>query len=51
MAQRGPRLSTIVPPTAADSPSMTMPSWNGSALKVPDSPRASSSGGLNTLHA
>src|SRR5690606_12503166 len=50
IAHRGPLRSTSVPPKAADSPSMTMPSWNGRALAVPDRPRDDSSGGLNTLH-
>src|SRR5690242_17595281 len=51
IAHRGPLRSTSVPPKAADRPSMTMPSWKGRALCVPDSWSADSSGGLNTLHA
>lgn len=51
MAHRGPRRSTSVPPKAAESPSMTMPSWKGSALCVPLRPSAPSSGGLNTDQA
>src|SRR4051794_7927655 len=51
IAQRGPLRSTIVPPNAADTPSITMASWNGSALPVPDSLSEDSSGGLKTLHA
>ena len=35
IAQRGPLRSTIVPPNAADRPSMTMANWKGSALSVP----------------
>src|SRR6202020_3187522 len=49
IAQRGPRLSTAVPKTAADMPSMTMPKVNGMALKSPDAPRVSCRGSLNTL--
>lgn len=51
MAQRGPFFSTSVPPNAADSPSMTMPSWNGSELCVPVRCIVFSSGVLKTLHA
>ncbi|CAM5471478.1 hypothetical protein SALBM311S_09629 [Streptomyces alboniger] len=51
IAQRGPLRSTSVPPNAADRPSMTMPSWKGSALCVPLRSRADSRGGLNTLQA
>ena len=51
MAQRGPLLSTLVPNSAADRPSITMPSVNGSALATPEMPSDASSGFLNTLHA
>ncbi len=55
IAQRGPLASTLVPNTAADSPSITMPSVNGSALSVPaaglPSRSVDSSGILNTLQA
>ncbi|WP_443075236.1 hypothetical protein [Streptosporangium sp. NBC_01469] len=36
IAQRGPLRSTSVPPNAADRPSMTMPTWKGRALAVPE---------------
>ena len=51
IAQRGPLRSTCVPSTAAESPSITMPSWKGSALCVPVMPRDFSSGVLKTLQA
>ncbi|GAB2832371.1 hypothetical protein GCM10027091_73540 [Streptomyces daliensis] len=51
IAQRGPLRSTRVPPNAAESPSITMPSWKGSALAVPERWRADSRAGLKTLHA
>jgi hypothetical protein len=51
IAQRGPLASTFVPKRAADTPSMMMPSVNGSALWTPEMPSPASSGGLNTLHA
>src|SRR5439155_1006829 len=51
IAQRGPLRSTRVPPKAADKPSITIASWNGSELSVPDRPSDFSSGVLNTLHA
>lgn len=51
IAQRGPLRSTSVPPNAADSPSITMASWKGSAEAVPDNWREDSRGGLNTLQA
>src|SRR5919199_1616510 len=35
MAQRGPLRSTAVPKTAAETPSITMPSVNGRAVSVP----------------
>jgi hypothetical protein len=43
--------STRVPNSAADRPSMMIPSVNGSALATPEMPNPFSSGGLNTLHA
>ena len=51
IAQRGPFVSTFVPNSAADRPSMMMPSVNGSALATPEMPRPFSSGVLNALHA
>ena len=51
MAQRGPLLSTLVPNSAADRPSITMPSVNGIALATPEMPSDVSSGFLNTLQA
>src|SRR5262245_31729257 len=51
IAQRGPLASTLVPNSAADSPSMMIPSVNGSALATPEMPSPASNGGLNTLHA
>ena len=51
IAHRGPFFSTRVPMIAAESPNITTPSWNGSALSDPLRPRSFSSGALNTLHA
>src|SRR5437899_732510 len=55
IAQRGPRWSTAVPNSAAETPSITMPSVNGRALSVPAQLLPLSSvllkGSLNTLHA
>ena len=51
IAQRGPLRSTVVPSTAAESPSITMPSWKGSADCVPVMPSDFSSGVLKTLQA
>ena len=51
IAQRGPRRSTIVPPNAAERPSMTIASWKGSAVAVPERPRPVPSPALSTLHA
>ncbi|BBY22144.1 hypothetical protein MSTO_23490 [Mycobacterium stomatepiae] len=49
IAQRGPRRSTAVPKTAADTPSMTMPKVKGMALKSPDALSDSCNGSLKTL--
>jgi hypothetical protein len=55
MAQRGPLRSTAVPNTAADTPSITIPSVNGSAVSVPaaglPSSMVAASGFLKTLQA
>jgi hypothetical protein len=51
MAQRGPLRSTLVPNSAADRPSITIPSVNGSALATPEMPNDVSKGFLNTLQA
>ena len=51
IAQRGPFASTRVPNSAADSPSMMMPTVNGRALATPEMPSPFSSGVLNALHA
>src|SRR5687767_7963264 len=55
IAQRGPSRATAVPNTAADTPSMTMPRVNGSAVRVPAAGLPSSivavSGFLKTLQA
>jgi hypothetical protein len=44
MAQRGPLRSTLVPNSAADRPSITIPSVNGSALARPEMPNDVSNG-------
>ncbi len=51
IAHRGPLRSTVVPSTAAESPSITMPSWKGRADCVPVIPRDFSRGVLKTLQA
>jgi hypothetical protein len=50
IARRGPLRSTQVPKIAAESPSTTMPTVNGSALSVPEMCSAPSRGFLKTLH-
>ena len=49
IAQRGPLRLTLVPNSAEDNPSITIPSENGSALATPEMPNAVSSGFLKTL--